>query len=95
MKKMMVLLILLGLIAAGCASSALVKKDDAPAGKQSVIVSDKPVDVWLSPALTGDVPFRTLNPGDEIKVLSTSNVSALIEMKDGSRGFVDVMKISK
>ncbi|HNZ28957.1 MAG: hypothetical protein BWY84_00340 [Candidatus Aerophobetes bacterium ADurb.Bin490] len=95
MKKIMVLLIILGFMAAGCASSALVKKDDAPAGKQSVIASDKPVDVWLSPALTGDAPFRTLNPGDEVKVLSTSNVSALIEMKDGSRGFVDVMKISK
>ncbi|MBN2753387.1 MAG: hypothetical protein JXR81_00835 [Candidatus Goldbacteria bacterium] len=95
MKKIMVLLILCGSLMAGCASGGAVKKDDAPAGKQAVIISDKTVDVWLSPALTGAAPFRTLNPGDEVKVLSTSNVSALIEMKDGSRGFVDVMKISK
>jgi len=95
MKKIMVLLMILGFMAAGCASGGAVKQTDAPDVKSASIISTEAVNVWLSPALTGDAPFRVLNPGDEVKVLSTSNVSALIEMKDGSRGFVDVLKISK
>jgi hypothetical protein len=73
----------------------LVSCSDTQTGHKSAVEQNEnaicasSVDVWLSPALNGLAPFGTLGEGDKIKVINNLGKAALIEMKDGARGFIN------